>query len=285
MHIGPSVSIAGFTRPQVAGGGSFAPDISTALYDSKSKSVATEATVPNGIFMNSAGSKLYVIDLGGTDSVYQYTLSTPNDLATATYDALSFSTTAQDAAPTGLCFNADQSKMWTLGDATNTVYQYTLFMPGDVSSASYDSKSFSVAGQESNPQGVVFNSDQSTMWILGWNTDTVYQYTLSTPGDVSTASYASKSFSVAAQEGSPWGLQFNADQSAMYIVGSGSGNKIYQYALSTPGDISTASYDEKSFDVGLQDGTPRGIFFSSDYLKLWYVGIATDTVYQYSLAA
>ena len=93
--------------------------------------------------------------------------------------------------------------------AANTTY--TISNAGDVQSfqlevtsggvgyslanASYDSVSFSAASQDTNAHGVTFNSDGTKMYVVGAINDSVYQYTLTTGYDVSTASYDSVSLS------------------------------------------------------------------------------------------
>jgi DNA-binding beta-propeller fold protein YncE len=116
------------------------------------------------------------------------------------------------------------------------VYQYSLSTAFDLSTASYDSVSFSVASQEASPTSVVFNSDGTKMYIVGYGSDTVHQYTLSTAFDLSTSSYDSVSFSVASQETSPEDITFNSDGTKMYIVGQSS-DTIYQYSTATPAII------------------------------------------------
>ena len=69
------------------------------------------------------------------------------------------------------------------------------------------------------------------MYIMGNTNDSVYQYTLSTAWDVSTASYASKSFSVGSQETSPSGVKFSSDGTKMYVVGM-QNDTVYKYTLS-----------------------------------------------------
>ena len=96
--------------------------------------------------------------------------------------------------------------------------------------ASYDNKSFSVVSQEVFPQDVTFSSDGTKMYIVGYNTDAVYQYTLSTAWDVSTASYASKSFSVSSQDTVPTGVTFSSDGTKMYVVGHSS-DAVHQYTV------------------------------------------------------
>jgi DNA-binding beta-propeller fold protein YncE len=217
-----------------------------------------------------------------TDTVYQYILSTPFDLSTASYEAVSFSFSAQDANPSDIAFNNDGSKMYMLGLTNDTVYQYTLSTPFDLATASYDSVSFSVAGQDATPFGIAFNNDGSKMYILGFSNDTVFQYTLSTPFDLSTASYDNISFSVAAQDTQPFDIAFNSDGSKMYMVGI-TNDSVYQYTLSTPFDLSTASYDNVSFSVAAQDSQPYALAFNTDGSKMYMVGAANDTVFQYTL--
>jgi len=253
----------------------------TALgYNSVSFSVAGQDTTPLGIAFNNDGSKMYI--LGYTnDSVYQYTLSTPFDLATASYDSVSFSVAAQDTNPYGIAFNSDGSKMYILGITSDSVYQYTLSTPFNLATASYDSVSFSVAGQDTAPFGIAFNNDGSKMYIVGNTNDTVFQYTLSTPFDLSTASYDNVSLSVAAQDTTPLGIAFNNDGSKMYILGNAN-DSVFQYTLSTPFNLSTASYDSVSFSFAGQDSSPFGIAFNNDGSKMYMLGNASDSVYQYS---
>jgi hypothetical protein len=204
-------------------------DLSTASYGSVSFSVAAQDSRPQGLVFNSDGTKMYVIGRGNAAVVYQYTLSTGFDLSTASYDNVSFSVAGQDGNPTGLFLNPDGNKMYIVGYNSDTAHQYTLSTGFDLGTASYDSVSFSVADQEAAPQGLVFNSDGTKMYVMGSVSGRVHQYTLSTGFDLSTASYDSVSFSVAGQDGNPQGLSFSNDGSKMYIVGSGI-YTVFQYS-------------------------------------------------------
>ena len=85
--------------------------------------------------------------------------------------------------------------------------------------ASYDSKSFSVASQEGGAGGVQFKSDGTKMYVTGQATDSTFQYSLSTPYDVSTASYDSVSFNHTAQVSNAncYDLFFKTDGTQMYV--------------------------------------------------------------------
>ena len=206
-------------------------DLAEASYASKSFSVASQETVPQALAFSTSGTSMFIAG-SSNDTVFQYTLSTGFDVSTASYASKSFSVASQDNSPAGFAFNTDGTSMFILGNASDTVYQYTLSTGFDVSTASYASKSFSVASQDSVTSALAFNTDGTSMFIVGASNDTVYQYTLSTGFDVSTASYASKSFSVASQDGTPLGLAFNTDGTSMFMVGIDS-DTVYQYTLAS----------------------------------------------------
>jgi hypothetical protein len=137
--------------------------------------------------------------------------------------------------------------MWVVnhtGASTSAVFQYTLSTAWDVSTASYASKTFAVGTQAPSPRGPFFSPDGAKMWVVnatGASTSAVFQYTLSTAWDVSTASYASKTFAVGTQAPRSWGLFFSPDGTKMWVANStsASSSAVFQYTLSTPNPIST----------------------------------------------
>jgi DNA-binding beta-propeller fold protein YncE len=246
-------------------------------------SVYSQENAPNGLSFSSDGTKMYILGFSN-DSIYQYTLSTAWDISTATYATKSFSVTTQEGSPWGLAFSSDGTKMYVVGTTNDTVYQYTLSTAWDVSTATYASKSISVNTQDTSPHDLTFSSDGTKMYISGSTNDTVYQYTLSTAWDVSTASYASKSFSVATQETSPYGLSFNSDGSKMYIIGA-TNDTVYEYVLSTDWDVSTASYDSDYVDVSVHENICTGLAFNSNGTKLYVLGQSGDSVYELTISS
>jgi hypothetical protein len=210
-------------------------------------------------------------------------VTTSYDIANGSYDSKTFSFASQETSPGGIDFSSDGTKMYVVGFATDTVYEYDLSTAWDVSTASYNSANVSVTSQETVPQSVRFADSGTKMYIVGQTNNTVYQYTLSTAYDISTASYASKSFSVSSQETAACCLFFKSDGTEMYVAGTAN-DTVYQYTLSTAFDVSTASYASKSFSVASQDSIPGEIAFTSDGTKMFMVGLDTDFVYQYSLS-
>ncbi|MDQ3075958.1 MAG: hypothetical protein M3Q34_02425 [bacterium] len=66
----------------------------------------------------------------------------------------------------------------------------------NISEITYDNKSISVGSQDGTAFEAQFKSNGTKMYMLGYINKRVYQYTLSTPWDVSTATYDSVNFSV-----------------------------------------------------------------------------------------
>ena len=70
-------------------------------------------------------------------------------------------------------------KMFIVGSIGDDVNEYTLSVAFDVSSASFVD-SFSVASQETQPQGIAFSKSGEKMFIVGNTGDDVNEYTLAT---------------------------------------------------------------------------------------------------------
>jgi hypothetical protein len=221
---------------------------------------------------------MYVIGTVG-DDVNEYNLSTAWVVSSAVF-VTSFSVSSQESGPSGLFFRADGTKMYVLGSATDTVFQYTLSTPWFVATASYDNISFSVTGQDTAPNGLWFKPNGLSMYVVGATGDAVYQYTLSTAWNVSTATFL-QSFSVSGQETISNAVTFTGDGSRMFVAGQ-TGDDVNVYNLTTPWDISTSAF-VNVFSVSGQDTAPQGIYIKPDGTKMYMVGSTNDTVYQYTV--
>jgi len=303
-------------------------DISTASYDSVSFSFASQDTVAASIYFKPDGTKFYIMG-AINDAVFQYSLSTAWDMSTASYDSVSFSFSSQETNPYGLLFNNDGTKMFITGNTSDATFQYSLTTAWDLSTASYDSVSLDHTTVMTDPFGTRFNSDGSKFYVVASN-DTIYQYStvqttntldlstgsvfeitptsdiqvnLSNPAasgtvsqatllldgaatstyDISALSYDSKSFSTTSQSSNPYALEVKPDGTAFYVLDIANRN-VYQYVVSSPTDITTATYASKSLSTGSQDTSPRDITFKTDGTSLYMVGATNDRVYQYNLS-
>lgn len=200
-------------------------DITTASFTTQFDLAPTKGN-PLGMTLKPDGSQMYVSE-NDSDTIRQYGLSTSFDVSTASLTQ-TFDVSSQDGTPAGIAFSPDGTDLLLAGKNTTTVYQYDLSTGFDISTASL-STSFNVSSQETSPTGVTVQPDGSTLYVIGDSSQTVHQYDLSTPFDVSTASLT-RSFSVSSEDTQPNGLVFRDDGSQLYIVGR-TGVNVYQYAV------------------------------------------------------
>jgi len=201
------------------------------------------------------------------------------DVTTAAYKQL-FSVATQETSPAGIFFKPDGLKMYVIGYAGDSVYEYNLSPAWDISTAVY-LQLFSVATQETSPAGIFFKPDGLKMYVIGYAGDDVNEYDLSTAWDISSAVFL-QAFSVSAQETNPNGVFFKPDGLKMYIIGQ-VGDDVNEYDLSTAWDVSSASYLQ-NFSVAAQEIVPTGLFFKPDGLKMYVVGTSGSDVNEYNLS-
>jgi sugar lactone lactonase YvrE len=189
-------------------------DITTASY-LQNFSIASQETNPTGLCFKDDGTKMYVCGTTGQD-VNEYALSSAWDVSTASY-TINFSVSSQDATVSDVQFSLDGTKMYIVGTTSDAVYQYSLSTAWSISSASYSTKSFSVASQENSPTGIFFKPDGTKMYVTGVIGDDVNEYNLSSAWDISTASYVQNSPRLL--DSSPQGIYWRDNGEEFFIVG------------------------------------------------------------------
>lgn len=203
-------------------------DITTASYDSKSLSLSS-ADDPNNTFFKTDGTKFYVVSKNNS-YINEYDISTAWDISTgpANYSRR-FYMGSQGSNPSGVFFKSDGTKMYVLSNSADTVYQYSLSTAWNVTTASYDSKSFTTTTQAPNPRSIQLSDDGKKLFVADANNDYVYQYDLAPAYDISTASYSNYSLNVASQDGFPYAIAFKSDGVKLYMLGATS-DKVHQYS-------------------------------------------------------
>ena len=211
-----------------------------------------------------------------TRTVFQYTLTTAYDIATASYDNISYNAGFNIG---NIVFNNNGSKMYLIGFSTCTIYQYTLSTPFDISNVTYTNVSYD---SESNScLGLKFNNDGTKMYTTSWDTDLVYEYDL-TAFDLSTVSYNNNNLDVSSQDSRLSDIAFNSDGTVMLMVGYGI-DAIYQYNLATGFDIATATYTGSSLSISASSQkAPWGMFIRPDDEAVYIVGSNPDAVSEFT---
>jgi len=107
-------------------------NISTAVY-LQDFSVASQDTIPTGIFFRADGLKMYMVG-DANNKVYEYDLSTAWNISTAVY-LRDFNVASQVLIPQGIFFKADGLKMYMVGSLGDKVYEYDIPLILGLSSA------------------------------------------------------------------------------------------------------------------------------------------------------
>jgi sugar lactone lactonase YvrE len=181
----------------------------------------------------------------------------------------------------GIFFKPDGTKMYRV-NTSSIIYQYTLSTPWDVSTASYDSKSFDMRGTCTNVHNFYIGNSGDTLFAASETDDYVYQFDLTTSWDISSAGYSNNSYLHPSTDPRLWGITFSADGKTMFTSDFGCADTIWQSNLSTAWDLDTASDAEKSFNTQDQGVSGSAIFLSPDGDKLYQVN-SNDNIYQYGL--
>ncbi len=190
---------------------------------SPSGNKATRRQRPVGIEWNNDGSRFYEMETYN-DSIQEFTCSTPFDITTKSYNT--FKETSVDA-PVGMAWGNDGFRLYEIGDYNLEIHQLNLSNPFDLSTASF---SASINTQDAYPSGIAISNDGLKLYETGNEEDPkqIYQYTLSTPFELSTASFST---SIDAQGRSLEAIVWDNSGSRLYELSSSFTKEIYQSSL------------------------------------------------------
>ena len=256
-------------------------NLNNASYDSVSFSVSSQSANSQGITFKPDGTKMYMC-ANGQRRVYQYSLSTPWDLTTVSYDNVSYYFSTINT-PLDVKFSPDGTNMYIISFDDDRFYQFTLSTAWDITTAS-QVYSLSFLSQDTNGRALFFDPDGTTLFFVGGVSNGIYQYSLSTPWDLSTASYSSISYDTytGAGNGSLSDIYFSLNGDKMYLLGSIDyvlDYGVQEYELDTPWDISTVT-PTSSFTSALLTNNRRSFSFSDRGLKVFIMD--SSTIYQYT---
>lgn len=253
-----------------------------ATHDNTTFSTVNEQSTPFGMDFSPGGTKMYVTG-SGPFGVHQYSLETPWDITTALYDGIFFDLSAAGYGASAVFkvrFSNDGLRLYILSSDTSkdVLDEYPITEAFDLSTVGARTTSFSVNSEDSGPVGFDFSSDGTKFYMLGFFNEEIYQYSMTTPWSLATATYDSVSVAVPAGSSVVRGLRFSPDGSQLFFM-INSNRTIVRYGLVTPWDLSTASDDGLSFDVVADVASaPTSIFINKHGL---YVSTQTNAIYQY----
>jgi hypothetical protein len=226
----------------------------------------------------SVGGNLNPTDGAGNDPLLTISDGTIPFNFSASSLTESTSVDSQFSTVAAVAVRANGTELYALDSGGNTVDQYHLSTPYDVTTASH-SGSFSVDGQDSTPQGLDISPGGNHLFVTGQDYDKIYQYELSTAGDITSASYVREIEIGPGTNPNPLGISFG-DKGKNAAISYQSNDQIYHLTLSTAWDISTAS---RGSGVALPSD-PSGIAVSNDGQNLLAASRNTAEIHSYSLS-
>lgn len=202
---------------------------------------------PSDIFIQSTGSNVYAI---GQDqsSIFQYSLNSNYDFS------LVGKITRKSIANTGITFNGlyfkpDGNSVFVTGNSSSAgyIYKYDLSRKWNVASATLNAV-YNFSSSDTKPHGIYVKQDGTQFYTIGKNTQNIYQYTMSTPWSLSSAT-SNQLVSINSIFGvtSATGIHISDTGVGIYISDEVKAN-IYQGYLTTSWNIATTSYSSTSFE-------------------------------------
>ena len=250
------------------GAGTLPPAIQDiSLFTQTQVASISNTTQPTQSQFSADGLELFI---GGwnQDGLFRYTLGTPYDLNTIAFqDFTTLPGTTYTAAITDFQFNSDGTRLYTFeqGGGIRTIKQHSLSVGFDLTTLAFVDE-YDIIPAINSDGGFYVTPDETKMLMVDQGTDTVRSFTMSA-ADVTTF-VEDAGTHVITEDGGPRNIQCSLDGTKMFIAGD-SNNKIFQYSMGTPFDVTTISYDNKSLDTGISINMSvnnvNGSIFAVDY--------------------
>ena len=204
---------------------------------------------------------------GGDTTYYPYdvlALEYVNNISINTYESFSESAAAKP----------DGTKVYLYGTGNGTVQQLSLSTPWDLNTATLETNSPSLDPQDSFGKKIFFKPDGTKMYMSTQN-KTVYQYSLSTPWDVSTITYDNVFLDYTQSALDSYSPTLFIDSTGTYMYGT-NGTTIVRFIMSTPWDISTASWEELFSTTARSGSDIYGLFFDPSGTKMFVLELVAE---------
>lgn len=144
-----------------------------------------------------------------------------------------------------------------------------------LASTSYDSKSLDVSAVENFIQDIKVSPDGTKLYFTGTGTSQIHQYTMSTAGDITTATADSVTLTVS---GTMTSFAFSEDGTKVYVLTVSGFDKIHQYELATAWDLATTT--NPNIPYQLPDNADQGgVGISPNGARLYTLSTSNLTEY------
>ncbi|MEX0895132.1 MAG: Ig-like domain-containing protein [Balneolaceae bacterium] len=269
---------SGFTLLQTDGED---PLIINATYTNKSESFSTENSRDTDFQPN--GNRFYIVGRQSL-TIEEYHLSSSWNIESASLareldiSGEMGSGVYAEAVPHGLYIRKDDGeKMWVFN--RREIWEYTLSTPWNISTATQTGYK-DLSDKVMRGHSIDFKPDGSVLYVDDRMHEGVFQYTLSDPWDIATASLDDV-LDISNQQEEVRGIELNSDGSRMYLMDTGR-KEVLEYHLSSSYDLGSAGFIG-SYSVGSQTTDPRDITFKPDFRTFYVTSAEDNRVFQYDI--
>lgn len=185
-----------------------------------------------------------------------------------------------------LWFSSTSGKIWREIAGVYTLVTTLEINAFDLRTTIDPSKSYDYSAEVNLATATIFKPDGLTMYVMcnaltSGNSGEIFQYTLTTAFDISTASYASKTFAADLQG---TGMFISPDGTRLFVSEDNGATTVISYTMGTAWDISTAVADAKTFDFSTQTNRGYCVSFDPTGTKMYVWGQDDTSIHQYTLS-
>ena len=264
----PSASFSGITEYTLT----TAFDLSTVNNNTAIPfSTRTVESSPKGVAFSFDGLRMFIVGPAQDGAVHQYNLGRAYTLAgDGVHDRL-LTSELTATNPQGIAFSNNGDALFILGSDTDSVIKYDLDPSYDLDDAII-SGSFSVASQDTQPQGMTFSTNGRTLFMVGLDTSNINRYDIGVDFDITDVTFNQDTILYTFGL-DPTDVEFANNGFLMFTVVDDS-DFVTKYELTSAYDVSTASATDSFFIESFVESAtsdPQGVTFSNDGLTMFVV--------------
>ena len=230
-----------------------------------------------GFSFSPSGTQLLLMSATSSQMV-EFTLSTGFNLASASYVRTKFFN-SQTVTGRGITFNGTGTQLIIADQGPDELDLYSISPTYSINSFSFSGLKLDVSSQTTSANGVTFNNDGTKLYVCGLS-NAVYTYNVSVPYLVNYGVYSS-TFNPT-DVSYAFTVRFNSDGTFCYVI-DGILNRIVEFVLSTPFDLSSAVHNFTLTSTSFGISSIRDVAFNSDFTKMFVLGRTNCTIYQFSI--
>lgn len=232
---------------------------------------------------NNDGSKLFVTG-NQFDRVYEFSALDNFNISGMTANSFDKFIDLKTFGGSSVCFDwvSDGDKFMVLDSSSATLYSLNSNTNYQLSTTTYNNISRNIAGYETNIMEFRWSNDGMRGWFIGTTNDSIYQFSVTDPFNISTAS-SFISFLLSTYDTLPSSFVWATDGMKLFVVGQAT-DRIYQFSTSEAFNISQLTYDNVSIPVNGQSTVPTSIGIKNTGDKIYLLDATTDGLYEYHLA-